>query len=130
MSASWRRHLVALLGYAALAAAMTWPLSLHLDSVVPHDLGDPLLSTWTLWWNATVTPLTNRWWNPPIFFPASEALTLSDHRLGLSVIATPIIWVGASPLLTYNLLFISSFVLSAFSAYALCYSLTRHAACA
>lgn len=75
---------------------MTWPLVLHLGDRVPNDLGDPLLSTWTLWWNATNIPLSQTWWNGLAFFPARDTLTLSDHRLGLGLIATPLIWLGAS----------------------------------
>ena len=37
-----------------LAVAITYPLIWHLTSVVPHDLGDPLLSASILWWNAHV----------------------------------------------------------------------------
>ena len=36
------------LGFAALAVAYTFPLILNLGSHLPNDLGDPLLSTWTL----------------------------------------------------------------------------------
>src|SRR5213078_1679046 len=54
---------IALFAYTALAALVTWPLVLRLTSVVPHDLGDPLLSTWILWWNAHAVPLTAHWWN-------------------------------------------------------------------
>jgi len=115
-----------LLAYAALVVALTWPLSVRLGDVVPRDLGDPLLSTWTLWWNARVTPFTDAWWNGPIFFPARDTLALSDHRVGLALIATPLIWSGASPLLAYNGAFLFSFFLSAVSAYALCLSLTKH----
>ena len=35
-------------GYAALSLAYTWPLVVHLSSVVPHDRGDPLLVAWVL----------------------------------------------------------------------------------
>src|SRR5690606_22742410 len=48
------RHAWAATAYAALAVAFTWPLALTLPDVVPHDPGDPLLSTWALWWNARV----------------------------------------------------------------------------
>jgi hypothetical protein len=101
----WR----ATLGYLLLALAATWPLARQLDSAVPHDLGDPLLVTYLLNWNATVTPLTERWWHPPFFWPTTNVMTLSEHMLGLSFIATPLRWLGFSPLATYNLLFIASF---------------------
>jgi hypothetical protein len=119
------RPAVALLGYTALTVALTWPLLLQLGSVAPNDLGDPLLSTWTLWWNASRLPLTEAWWNGPIFYPAPNALTLSDHRIGIGLISTPAIWLGWSPMAAHNLAFLASFVLCAFAGYALAFGLTR-----
>ena len=85
----WRRqpHDVASGGYAfaaytALAIVITFPLVLHLSGALPHDLGDPLLSTAILWWNAHTLPFTERWWNGFAFFPAPGMLAFSDHRLG------------------------------------------------
>src|SRR5688572_16118710 len=90
-------------GYSVLTLVFTFPLILQLSSVVPHDLGDPLLSTAILWWNAHVLPFTERWWNGFAFYPASGFLAMSDHRLGESLIATPLQWLGFSPVEAYNL---------------------------
>jgi len=76
--------------YTALTLLLTYPLILHLSTTVPHDLGDPLLSVSILWWNAHVMPLTDRWWNGFAFYPATGFLAYSDHRLGESLIATPL----------------------------------------
>ena len=119
------RHAAVLLAYSALTVALTWPLGLRLNDALPNDLGDPLLSTWVLWWNATVWPLSERWWNGTMFFPARDTLALSDHRLGIGVITSPIIWFGGSPVTAYNVAFLASFVLSSFAGYALGLTLTR-----
>jgi len=111
--------------YSALAIALTFPLILHLTSVIPSDLGDPLLSTSILWWNAHVLPLTERWWNGFAFAPAHGMLAFSDHRLGVSLFATPLQWFGASPVTAYNVVFLATFPLSALGAHALGYTLTR-----
>ena len=120
-----RPFATAALLYTALAIALTFPLILHLASVVPSDLGDPLLSTSILWWNAHVLPLTERWWNGFAFAPAHGMLAFSDHRLGLSLIATPLQWLGASPLTAYNIVFLATFPLCAMSGHVLGYTLTR-----
>jgi hypothetical protein len=111
--------------YAVLTAAITWPLIVHPGSVVPNDLGDPLLNTWLISWNARVLPLTSRWWNVPQFFPIDGAMAFSEHLLGLSVITTPIAAVTGNPLLAYNAAFFLSFPLCALSAYFLTYSIVR-----
>ena len=117
--------LLALAGYTSLTLACTWPLVGRLATVVPHDVGDPLLNTWILWWSAETLPLTARWWNAPMFWPMSGALALSEHMLGLSLVASPLQWLGASPMTAYNVLFLLSFPLCAMAAHALGYTLTR-----
>ena len=98
---------------------------MQLDLRVPSDNGDPLLSIWTLWWNAREVPFTAAWWNGPIFYPAPDTLAFSDHRVGFTLIATPLIWSGWSPLFAYNITFLASYVLSGAAMYALAYSLTH-----
>jgi hypothetical protein len=99
----------AAIAYLLLALALTWPLARHVATRVPHDLGDPLLITYLLNWNASVVPFSDAWWNPPYFWPHQGAMTLSEHVLGLSLFATPLQWLGLSALTSYNLLFIASF---------------------
>ena len=70
-------------------------------------------------------PFTLAWWNGPIFYPSPDTLAFSDHRVGLGLIATPLLWAGFSPLLAYNVTFLASYVLSGSAMYALGYSLTR-----
>ncbi len=116
--------------YVVLTVALTWPLILHPGGQVPSDLGDPLLNTWLMAWNARVLPLTGKWWNAPQFFPAGGAMAFSEHLLGLSWITTPVIWLSGNPLLGYNAAFFLSFPLCALSAYFLTYSIARRHDCA
>jgi hypothetical protein len=51
---------IAFAAYSAIAIALTFPLVLHLSSAVPHDTGDPILSTTILWWNAHVVDRKNQ----------------------------------------------------------------------
>src|SRR5262249_39515069 len=101
------------------------PLVWHLPSRVPHDLGDPLLSTVILWWNAHHVPLSHEWWNATFFWPAQGSLTLSDHRLGERLLATPLQWLGLGPLAAYNITLLATFPACALAAHWLAYTLTR-----
>jgi hypothetical protein len=105
--------------------ALTWPLLLHPASLVPSDLGDPLLNTWIMSWNARMLPLTAAWWNAPQFVPITGALGFSEHLLGLAPITTPVILVTGDALLAYNIAFLLAFPLSALSAHYLAYTITR-----
>jgi hypothetical protein len=111
--------------YCLLTIALTWPLVLHPGSRVPNDLGDSLLNTFLLAWNSRVVPFTAEWWNLPQFYPTEGVTAFSEHLLGLSVIATPVIWVTDNALLGYNAAFFLSFLFCALGAHALCYELTR-----
>jgi hypothetical protein len=123
--------LLALAGYVSLTLLWTWPLPLRLATVVPHDAGDPLLTAWILAWNAHHVPLTTGWWNAPMFWPMTGTLALSEHMLGISLVASPMQWFGADPIATYNVVFLLSFPLCAIAAHALAYTVTeRHDAAA
>ena len=122
---TWRAALLAFAAYTVVAIAVTFPLVLHLSSALPHDLGDPLLSTSILWWNAHVMPFTERWWNGFAFYPAPGMVSFSDHRLGASLIASPLQWLGASDVTAYNLTLLLTFPLSALAAHLLGFTLTR-----
>ena len=110
-----RRRALPILGaFLALAVVWTWPLARHLSSRIPHDPGDPILNIWLLWWNAQAIPFTERWWNPPIFYPMPGALALSEHLAGFGLVATPMQWFHANALSAYNVALILSFALSGF----------------
>jgi len=121
---SSRRAALALAGFLILAVAWTWPLTAHLSNRIPHDLGDPLLNTWILWWNAHAVPFTARWWSPPILIPVRGALALSEHLAGLGLFSTPVQLLGGSPLLAYNVCLLLSCALSGWFAYLLVMRLT------
>ncbi len=130
MRTDWRRivpWLLAAAFYAGLTIVQTWPLATELSNVLPHDLGDPGLNAWIIWWNAHAIPLTERWWNAPMFWPSSGALAFSEALLGLSPITAPIQWLGGSPIAAYNVAFLLTFPLSALAAHALVFRLSgRH----
>ena len=112
--ATWRGdRAVPLWSFAALYGLITviyaWPVVTAISSVLPSDLGDPALNSWILWWNSRAVPFTERWWNAPIFYPAEGAFALSETLLGLSVLTSPLQWLGASAVVAYNVAFLLSF---------------------
>lgn len=111
--------------YAALTLVYAWPLLGSLTAALPHDSGDPGLNAWILWWNAHAVPLTERWWNAPIFFPARGAFALSETMLSISVFTTPLLLAGVNAVTAYNVAFLVSFPATALSSHALAFRLTR-----
>ena len=98
---------------------------------MPGDLGDSLLNMWILGWGAEHVPrlLTgsigwSEFWNANIFHPDPLALALSEHLFGQVLQILPVYWLTGNIILCYNLLFISTFALSAFGTYLLVRDLT------
>jgi hypothetical protein len=100
----------AFLLYSLLAIAMTWPLAAGLTHDIPGDFGDPLFTSWVLAWDAT--HLGRGWWNANIFAPQPLSLAYSEHFLPQALEVLPIYVATKNPILCYNLLFLSTFVLS------------------
>lgn len=123
-----KRAALAFLFYGGLTIALTHPLIFQLGSVLPGDAGDPALNTWILWWNTQAIPYTSHWWNAPAFYPIAGVLAFSETLLGLSIIATPIQWLGAEPQVAYNIVFLLTFPLSGLGAYLLAVEITKRPA--
>jgi hypothetical protein len=130
---SLRSGVLVTLLYLLLALALTWPVASVCASRVPGDLGDPLLNMWILGWDldhltrfCAGEPLALRgFWNANIFYPTPLTLAYSEHLLPLAVQALPLYLLTHSLVLCYNLLFLSTFVLSALGAYLLARALTE-----
>ena len=113
--------------YLVATLVMTWPLAAGLTTDLPADLGDPVLNLWILGWN--VDHLSrfvsgdlgafSGYWNANIFYPAPLALAYSEHLFAQSLQALPVWMLTGNLLLCYNLLFLSTFALSALGAYLL-----------
>jgi hypothetical protein len=114
----------AFLLYSALAVALTYPLLGSLGTAFPLDANDPAFSTWVLWWDSQRVPFSGSWWNGPFFHPIPGSLALGEHLVGLSAITWPVLALGGSPVLAYNVAFLLSFPLCAFLAHLLCLHLT------
>ena len=90
--------------------ALTWPLARGLAHDIPSDFGDPLFTMWVMAWDAT--HLGPGWWNANIFHPHLLALAYSEHFLPQALQALPVYFVTGNPILGYNVVFLSTFVLS------------------
>jgi hypothetical protein len=120
-----RYSLAVLAVYVLVTCILGRDVIASLGTGVLNDPGDPLLNAAILSWSATHVPLSDAWWQFPIYYPATDALAFSEHLLGVSVVATPLHWLTGDALITYNLTALLTFPLSAFAMYALAYSLTR-----
>ena len=120
---TWRQLVWPTVGLCAFGTALLWPQLRQMDSV--PDLGDPLFSMWRTGWlfhflQGDPRPL----FSPNIFYPQPLTLTYSDAMLWPSLTAVPLLAAGMHPVVAYNVLFLSSFVLSGLAMFALAANLT------
>ena len=108
------------LAYAAIAIVMTWPLAAGITRDVAWDLGDSVLNMWILAWDCEqlrgilqghYSHLTH-FFDANIFHPAPLTLAYSEHLIPQAIEVFPIYVLTRNPILCYNLLFLSTFVLS------------------
>jgi hypothetical protein len=131
---AWR----AVAAYTAIALAATWPLVLGLGRDVAWDLGDSLLNMWILAWDGEQILAILQgdfariaaFFDANIFHPEPLTLAYSEHLLPQAIQILPVYAVTRNPILGYNLLFLSTFVLSGLGMYLLVRELTGRPAAA
>ncbi|MBI2827977.1 MAG: hypothetical protein HYX77_01735 [Acidobacteria bacterium] len=122
----------ALAAYLVLTLVATWPLAKGLGRDVAWDLGDPVLNMWILTWDCEqilgilggdISRIAT-FFDANIFYPAPLTLAYSDHLIAQALQVFPVYLLSGNPILSYNLLFLSTFVLSGFGMYLLVRELT------
>src|SRR5919109_1119576 len=124
------RTLASAVIYTAITAWLGRDVLAKLSTAIVNDVGDPLLNASILVWNARMVPWTDAWFDFPIFYPARNALTFSEHLLGLWPLSTPLYWLTGSALTAYNLTVLATFPLCGLAMFVLVRRLTGSAAAA
>jgi hypothetical protein len=99
--------------FLALALLHTWPLVTNPGGLSRNDTHDTVHHEWILAWDAhalATSPLGL--FDTNTFYPERDTLAYSDHILVQGVIGAPLIWSGASPVLTYNVVLILGLALT------------------
>ncbi|MEP6767250.1 MAG: hypothetical protein ABJC61_01175 [Acidobacteriota bacterium] len=119
-----RETLFAFLFFAGSAVLFTWPLAARLRSGMP-DLFDDKLNAWIFHWDFHQVfrhPL--RLFDANIFYPARDTLAFSENLFGAAVFGFPLLALGASTLLTANVLMLAGMAFSGLAAWALAREVT------
>jgi len=114
LSHGWpRRAVLCLVFFIALTIVQTWPLALAPGRWSRNDNADTVLNEWTLAWVAHQLPRNPlHLFDANIFFPERHTLAFSETLLVQSVMAAPLLYLGASPVLAYNLVLMAGFALT------------------
>jgi len=119
-----RRHGPVVALFLVLSIALTWPVACTAVSALENE-GDAVLNAWILGWDVGHLLQPRQLPHAPNFYPYPYTLYFSEHLLGAALLATPVIALTGNPILAYNLLFVSAFMLSALAAYTLVFWLTE-----
>ena len=102
--------------FVALAVLHTWPLA-----SAPHRLSlnynaDTQLNTWIVSWIAHTLPTRpDTVWQGNIFQPGEEALLFSEPLFVPAIAGAPVLWLGGSPVLMFNVLLIAGLAATGFA---------------
>jgi hypothetical protein len=111
--------------YLAATIVVTWPTAAGLTRDIPWDLGDSLMVSWILGWDADhlLRFLGGEWsafrgfWTANIFGREPLSLAYGEHLFALALPITPVYALTRNLILCYNLLFLGTFVLSGLGTY-------------
>jgi hypothetical protein len=113
----------------AVAAIVTWPLPARLGSSFPGDYGDPVFVSWVMAWvnHHVARAAFDGFWTANIFFPERGTLAFSEHFIAQSLMVLPVYWASGNAILTYNIAFLLTFVLTGLGTFLLARALTHSA---
>ena len=111
-----RPRLTSLAWFVCLAVIETWPLASSPAHLSRNDNGDAMLNEWTIAWVAHQAPRDPlHLFDANIFHPERDTLAYSESMIVQSAMAAPFLWLGASPVLAYNLVLLAGFTLTAWA---------------
>jgi hypothetical protein len=103
----------ALLLFGALTVLHTWPLASAPGYWSRNDSGDALLNAWAVTWVARTLPTDPlSLYDANIFHPEKRALAYSEHLVAQGALVVPVVWLGGSAVLAFNLALMAGFALT------------------
>jgi hypothetical protein len=116
---SWRETVAAAASGAAVAALMTWPLSIHLPRMFEHDPVDAPFFAWEIGWLGHALRHGLNPYTTNAFWPVHDNLVFSDAMLGYAPIAALVPEGPRASLVLTNLLILFAYAFAFFGAYLL-----------
>jgi len=99
--------------FVVLAVVQTWPLASDPRHLSRNDNGDTVLNEWVLAWVAHQAPRDPlHLYDANNFYPERDTLAYAEAMIPQSALAAPLLWLGASPVLAYNVVLIAGFALA------------------
>jgi hypothetical protein len=101
-----------------LSALHTWPLVTAPAHLSRNNNADTILNEWTVAWVAhQIVRDPVHLFDANIFYPDRRTLAMSENLIAPALMGAPLLWLGASPVLTYNLLLMLGFALTGWTTF-------------
>jgi hypothetical protein len=108
-----------------LAVIHTWPLVTAPGTLARNDNADAELNEWILAWVAHQLPRAPlRLFDGNMFYPERDTLAYSEPLIVPALMGAPLHWLGASPVVVFNVVLLLGFALTTWAGYALVYEWT------
>ena len=122
------KHITVLFLYTLLTCLLLYPLPAKFSTgLLEAQSGDPLMQIWVVQWNIhKLTSSLSHYFDANIFYPYPNTFAYHDHMFGLGLLGFPVYLLTHNPILTYNIVFLFSFVTSGFGMYLLARYLTNN----
>ena len=104
--------------FLALSVLHTWPIARAPRQNSLNANADAQLNAWIVSWVAhALFTQPSRLYDGNIFAPEPRTLAYSDPMVVPGIAGAPLRWMGASPVLTFNILLIAGLTMTAASAW-------------
>ncbi len=122
----FRLSLLVFVLYAIITLVMFWYVTINIASAVPNGSSDAYQSMWNLWWvpYSVFSLHASPYFSSAIFFPVGASLVTQDLSPLAGILFAP--FQAVSLAFAYNLVFLSSFILSGLFTFLLLYYLTKN----
>jgi hypothetical protein len=119
-------NLLVIIGYTVLTLIMTYPIIFRLSDSIIGGGGDTYWCINIMWWfkKSLLDPNLSFYNTTYLYYPTGASLAFSDVAPFLMIISLPL-QILFGRIITYNILILSSFILSSFGAYLLVEYLTN-----
>lgn len=99
--------------FVLLAVIHTWPLTTDPAHLSRNDNADAVFGEWAIAWVAHQVPRNPlHLFEANIFYPEHKVLAYSEHFFVPAMMGAPLLWIGASPVLTYNIVLLAGLALT------------------
>jgi hypothetical protein len=106
-------RMAALALFVVMAIVHTWPLASDPAHLSRGDNSDTILNEWIIAWVVHQAPRDPiHLFDANIFYPERDTLAYSEVMIVQSALAAPVFWLGGGPVLAYNVVLMTGFVLT------------------